>query len=166
MKRKKPFSGWNFVFMIPLFLFLILSFFSWKRGQEGVWHQRCVDFWQKKQWGEIMAMGENLLSAGKADTEAIYFAMQAAVESRDLESAKTFGEGLVNQRVLNSKMEKGIQEIVTPDSILSVIRLHRTDITMAIFLVLSAFSIILIKKKVVLPWISIIAIIGIVVLKI
>ncbi len=66
--------------MIPLFLFLVLSFLSWKRGQEGIWHQRLVEFWQKNQWTEIMAMSANLLRAGKTDSETLYFAMLASVQ--------------------------------------------------------------------------------------
>jgi hypothetical protein len=152
--------------MIPLFLFLILSFLSWKRGQEGIWHQRCTKFWQEKRWTEIMAMSENLLLAGKADTEALYFAMLAAIENQNLESAQKFGEELVHQKFLNPKIEKSIRGIVVPDSILSLIRLRRTDVTMGILVILAAGSLILIKKKGILPWVSMIAIIGIVILQI
>jgi hypothetical protein len=152
--------------MIPVFLFIILSFLSWKRGQEGIWHQRCTEFWQEKRWIEIMAMSENLLLAGKADTEALYFAMLAAIENQNLESAQKFGEELVNQKFLNPKIEKSIRGIVVPDSILSLIRLRRTDVIIGIFVILTAGSLILIKKKGILPWVSMIAIIGIVILQI
>lgn len=113
-----------------------------------------------------MAMSENLLLAGKADTEALYFAMLAAIENQNLESAQKFGEELVHQKFLNPKIEKSIRGIVVPDSILSLIRLRRTDVTMGILVILAAGSLILIKKKGILPWVSMIAIIGIVILQI
>jgi hypothetical protein len=163
---RKSLSLWNLVLMIPLFLFVVLSFLSWKRGQEGIWHQRLVEFWQKNQWTEIMAMSANLLRAGKTDSETLYFAMLASVQNQDLESARKFGEELINQRVLNPKIEKSIREIVMPDSILSVIQLRRTDVTMAIFLILTAGSIILIKKEGTLPWLSIASMVGIAILRI
>ena len=45
---KNVFSLRNLILMIPLFLFLVLSFLSWKRGQEGISHQRLVEILAEK----------------------------------------------------------------------------------------------------------------------
>lgn len=153
------------IFLIPLFCFLVLSFLSWKRGQEGRWQEQCVEFWGKQQWQELLSLGENSWQAGRRDAGALCFAMLASLEQKDPESARKFGERLLDQKLLNRTIEKNIRMVVQPDSILSIVPFHRTDLILALFLLLSVICAVSINRSVFLPWISAFSILGILILQ-
>jgi hypothetical protein len=168
MKRsvRQTLPFWKAIFVIPLFCFLVLSFLSWKRGQEGKWHEQCVEFWQKQQWQQLISLGENLWQAGQGDAEALCFAMLASSELKDSELSRKFGERLLGQKLLNQKIERSIRTVIQPDSVLSIVQLHRTVATLVLFPLLTGICTISNRKSALLPWVSVIAILGIVILRI
>ncbi len=151
--------------MIPLFLFLAIAFFSWKRGEKGIWHSQYNEFWRQQQWQKIMAQGENLWQAGKKDTESLYFAMLASVEAKDPEALRKFSERLRSQKFLNWKVEKKLRQLSESADAVSFVQLHRTSATLAILLLLSLLSLVSLKKSDLLPWISALSVLGILVLR-
>jgi hypothetical protein len=157
---------WKVLLTAPILIFLCLSFFAVRRGQEISRHSQCTTLWQNQQWQELNAMGENLWQAGKADTETLYFAMFASIKLKDSESIQNFNERLIEQKALNRNIEKNIRTMIPPASFLSIIRLHRTDAILVIFLFLTLLCLISMKRPRALPWISAVAILGILILQI
>lgn len=153
------------IFMIPLFLFLVIAFFSWKRGERGIWHDQCKEFWQRQQWQKIMALGENLWRAGGKDTESLYFAMLASAEAKDPEALRRFSERLRGQKLLNSKIEKNLRHLSESEDAVSFVQVHRTDAVISIFLILMILTLASLKKSALLPWVSALSVLGILVLR-
>lgn len=148
------------ILLLPLILFLVVSFFAWKRAQAGAWHPQITLFWEKQQWQEIISLSENLWKAGKVDPEALHAAMLASLEINDAESASKLSERLVKHDVLNRKIEKNVRSIYPRMSIASLIQVYRTDIALLLFLFLSALCLASVKKRQLIPWITIFSLAG------
>jgi hypothetical protein len=146
-------------------IFLVLSWTSVRRGQEGVWHGRCVDFWKKRQWIELKTLAQNLETAGRADAEALYFGMLAANQIRDSLGTKELGIKLLRSRALNIKMETKTATILTPRSAREYAALFRTRSVLLLWIALGALQLVNgIGRNYAPAWISIISVFGILIL--
>lgn len=148
------------ILLLPLVLFLVVSFFAWKRAQAGAWHTQITQFWEKQQWQQIISLGENLWNAGKANPEALHAAMLASLETNDSESARKFSERLIQQDVFNRKIEKNVRSIFPRTSFVSLIQVYRTDIALLIFVLLSVLCLASVKKRKLIPWITLFSLAG------
>ena len=148
------------ILLLPLILFLVVSFSAWKRAQTGAWHPQITQFWEKQQWQQIISLSENLWKAGKVDPEALHAAMLASLETNDVESAGKFSERLVQQDILNRRIEKNVRSIYPRTSIASLIQVYRTDIVLLLFLFLSVLCLASVKKRQLIPWITIFSLAG------
>jgi len=150
-----PKNLFRLAFLLPFLLLLVLSLDSFRRGQPGAWHDRCVEFWTKKQWQEIRALGDNLHRIGLSDAETLSFAMLASEQLQRPDDVALFAQRLLQLRPLNWKMEIQTARLFQPGSLTKRIPLFRTRIILALFGVLSVLYLLSLPgRNNYLPWIS------------
>jgi hypothetical protein len=86
--------------------------------------------------------------------------MIASMEMNDPVSAQTFSERIVQQNILNRKIEKGIRAIYPRTSIFSIVQIYRTDIVLLLFGIVSALCLLSLKKRRFMPWVGIFSVAG------
>lgn len=151
--------------LLPFVLLLTLSLDSLMRGQPGAWHDRCMEFWNHKQWEEIRALGDNLHQIGLSDAETLSYAMLASEQLHNPGEISLFASRLLQFRPLNWRMEIQTARLFQPDSLAKRITLFRTRIILGLFGVLSALYLLsLAGRNDFLPWISILSAAGCVLL--
>lgn len=146
-------------------VFLLLSWNSIRKGQEGAWHARCVDFWKKRQWIELKTLAQNLENAGRADAEALYFGMLAANQTRDPAGTRELGIKLLKSRALNFKIETAIASIFRPASAREYLTLFRTRSVLLLWVALAVLQVLYgAGQRPALLWIFTISFLGILIL--
>src|SRR5262249_10187981 len=59
--------------LLPVVMFCWLSMMALLRARPGSWHSRCVEFWEKRQYQQILNLAHNLGELGASDAETLYF---------------------------------------------------------------------------------------------
>ena len=149
------------VLLLPFLLLLALSFDSLRRGKPGAWHDRCVEFWNNRQWHEIRALGDNLHQIGFSDAETLSFAMLASEQLHSPDDVTLFAQRLLKKRPLNWKMEIETARLFQPGSLSGKTALFRTRMITGLFGVLSFLHLLSLSgHRDFLPWISLLSIAG------
>jgi len=147
--------------LLPFLLLLALSVDSVRRGHPGVWHNRCVEFWNNRQWEEIRALGDNLHRIGLSDADTLSFAMLASEQLHHPDDVALFANRLLQLRPLNRHMEIETARLFQANSPREKIALYRTRIILSLFGVLSVLYLLsLAGRNDFLPWISLPSIAG------
>jgi len=147
--------------LLPSILFLVLFYFSAMRGHESPWHERIVQFWNTRQWHEIIALGDNLQEIGKPNAEVLCFAMLASLQTQNPDAAGRFATRLLDTKVINPGIEKQLNRVYTPASLRQLIEAHRSKIILAILSVLIlANAVSLLKKVPTSRWTATLSVIG------
>ena len=137
-------------YLVPalmVLLFLISSLYFARKGAEGPWHARAMELWEKEEWHNLCALGENLHQTGTEDVESYYLAMLASEQLQDPAGVQLFAARLTESRVLNWALEQHAAKLYKPDSLRKRIALFRTRIMFAASGALFLLLILSLRKK-------------------
>ena len=128
-----------------------------------MWHDQCVDFWQKQKWHELKALAGNLDRTNRADGETLYLGTRASYLIQDPSATTYFASKFLEQRPLNWTWELWLAKNYHPQRILERCRLYRTRAIMSIFAGVTILNLVsLWKNWNTLPWSAIFSTLGIV----
>ena len=140
----------KFRYLIPALIILLFvgsSLYFARKGTEGPWHTRALQLWEKEEWQNLRALGENLYQTGKEDVEAYYLAMLASEQLQDPAGVQMFAARLSESRALNWKLEQHMAKSYKPDSLRKRIALFRTRIVFAASIILFLLLILSLRKS-------------------
>jgi hypothetical protein len=112
-------------------IFLLYSWAGLRRGDAGKYHDRCVQFWNQKQWIALKTQAQNLSILEQADAETLFFGLLAAHHLNDGTTVQQLASKLLEKKALNHKIESNIAEIFIPTSLKGKIGIFRTRLLMA-----------------------------------
>ncbi|MCI0412424.1 hypothetical protein L0222_06430 [bacterium] len=132
---------------IIILLFAGSSLYFSRKGAEGPWHAKVMELWEKEEWHNLRALGENLHETGKQDVESYYLAMLASEQLQDAAGVQVFAARLSESRALNWSLEQRIAKLHKPDSLRKRIALFRTKIVFAALAALFLFLIFSLRRR-------------------
>ena len=154
----------RFIWLIPALVLLFFCFVGYQNAAPGQWHSDIARFWQKQQWHEIRALADNLDRTNRSDSETLYLAARAAVILQNPALAANFSSKFLEKRALNWDAEVWLHQNYKPQKLLERVRLYRTRAITAILGLITLINLLVLWKGWnLLPWNSIIAIVGIVI---
>src|SRR5262249_5539400 len=138
---KSKSRAWKFLLLLPVLLFCALSLTAILRAREGSWHSRCTEFWEKREYQQLVNLASNLDELGIADAEILYFASRAAEQIHDSSAVLDFSARLHARPVLNWTWEKNTSPPQHPQSMREFLACFRTRMIAATFALLMAFNV-------------------------
>jgi hypothetical protein len=124
MNFARKHSGW--ISGAAVIIFLLYSWAGLRRGDAGKYHDRCVQFWNQKQWIALKTQAQNLSFLKEADAETLYFGLLAAHQLNDVTSVQGLASKLLEKKALNYNIERNITEIFIPAPLKGKIGIFRT----------------------------------------
>ena len=147
--------------LISLVLFLMQAGVSIWRGTLHLTRRDYVTFWERQQWHELKALAGNLDRLGQADAQVLCLGLLACEGMQQKAGAEFFAAKLLQEKVLNLRVETLIQKHLIPDSLRKRIGLYRTRGSFALFALLAMLNVLYgIRRAPVLPWITALSISG------
>ncbi len=140
----------KFRYLVPAWIILLFvgsSLYFARKGVEGPWHARAVELWEKEEWQNLRALGENLHQTGKEDVESYYLAMRASEQLQDPAGVQLFAARLTESRALNWTLEQQTAKLYKPHSLRKRITLFRTRIVFAASIILFLLLIVSLRKR-------------------